>query len=70
MVTENFGGLQTYNWWGAANQRWVFSPMGDGKYRLAPSSVWWRAMALHPSHEVALTDYTYADHQHWVLIKV
>ena len=70
MVTEKVGGLQTYHWWGAANQQRSFSPMRDGKYRFAPSSAWWRAVALHSSKEVTLVEYTDVDHQHWVFIKV
>lgn len=64
------GSIQVDYWHGKNGQKWVFSPVGDGSFRIAPRTVWWRALTIDGTSNVIISDYSNSASNHWIFIKV
>ncbi|CAF1040717.1 unnamed protein product [Rotaria sp. Silwood1] len=64
------GVVKVSHWYSENNQRWILSPVATNTFRVAPRTVWWRALTVDGIPNVFIRDYINSIDQHWILIKI
>ncbi|CAF3834544.1 unnamed protein product, partial [Rotaria sp. Silwood1] len=63
-------GVNVEHWHSGNNQRWILSPVTIETYRIAPRTVWQRALSIGSISNVYIHDYIKNADQNWMFIKL